>query len=405
MKVLFVLGGFPEVSESFIINQIAGLIAEGVDVKILAYDIGGHKEAYSGLYSSLNLSQKTFYIENNETLPKRIINFIQFFFKNFLKLKLRHFLNLKILYRFQNIVLEDSFDVIHSHYANIAAKFTEEFYGKPFFNNVKKVCTFHGYDAMPSKISSYKNEYKKLFNYFDLFTCNTPYLKGIVQEINNRIRLVELPVGIDLDFLSENLKTKDKSIEVFTILFCGRLVKLKGIYQLIEIAEQLKLQNINNFRIEIIGDGEEFENLKHLIEEKMLNKNIFLLGRKSQKDVFSYMKKSHIFILPGLYDEKTGRAETQGLVVQEAQFFGLPVIVSDAGGTKYGMIDGKTGFVICEDNIKGYVEKIIFFMNNENQRINFGLNGNRYVCENYSNPVLTEKLIGIYNDIKLNKCF
>ena len=60
MKVLFVLGGFPEVSESFIINQIAGLIAEGVDVKILAYDIGGHKEAYSGLYSSLNLSQKTF---------------------------------------------------------------------------------------------------------------------------------------------------------------------------------------------------------------------------------------------------------------------------------------------------------------------------------------------------------
>ena len=32
-------------------------------------------------------------------------------------------------YNINGVVLEDSFDVIHSHYANIAAKFTDEFYG------------------------------------------------------------------------------------------------------------------------------------------------------------------------------------------------------------------------------------------------------------------------------------
>ena len=97
--------------------------------------------------------------------------------------------------------------------------------------------------------------------------------------------------------------------------------------------------------------------------------------------------------MPGIEDEITKRAETQGLVIQEAQAMGLPVLVSDAGGMKYGMIDGKTGFVLPQKDINAFVEKIIYLKDNEEERLKMGRCGVKYVNENFNTTKLTNDLI------------
>ena len=68
---------------------------------------------------------------------------------------------------------------------------------------------------------------------------------------------------------------------------------------------------------------------------------------------------SDIFLLPGITEVSTGRAETQGIVILEAQSMELPVLVSDAGGMKYGVNNNHTGYVIAESCINSFVEKIL----------------------------------------------
>jgi colanic acid/amylovoran biosynthesis glycosyltransferase len=74
----------------------------------------------------------------------------------------------------------------------------------------------------------------------------------------------------------------------------------------------------------------------------------------------------------------------------------LPVIISDAGGMKEGVIDGVTGFVVPENDINGFVEKIELLANDPDLRKRMGEAGRNFVVENYDINKLNEKLMQIY---------
>ncbi len=84
-----------------------------------------------------------------------------------------------------------------------------------------------------------------------------------------------------------NLKETDK-----VITFTGRLIKEKGIYQLINAVNSLKREDLYLF---IAGDGIEYENLK-----KLQNEHIILLGRLNFNEVISLLKETDIFCLPSV---------------------------------------------------------------------------------------------------------
>jgi len=47
MKITFIVGDFPSISESFILNQITGLIGRGHDVEIFAITNPKNKKVHS----------------------------------------------------------------------------------------------------------------------------------------------------------------------------------------------------------------------------------------------------------------------------------------------------------------------------------------------------------------------
>jgi len=47
MKIAFIVGGFPSISETFILNQITGLIGRGHDVEIFAITNPKNKKVHS----------------------------------------------------------------------------------------------------------------------------------------------------------------------------------------------------------------------------------------------------------------------------------------------------------------------------------------------------------------------
>ena len=76
----------------------------------------------------------------------------------------------------------------------------------------------------------------------------------------------------------------------------------------------------------------------------------------------------------------------------------LPVLVSDVGGMKDGLIDGVTGFVLPEKDIDAFVNKVIYLISNNSILTNMGETARNFILKNYENKGLMNKLLKIYNN-------
>ena len=288
------------------------------------------------------------------------------------------------------------FHIIHTHFGLNGEKIAD-LKSQGFLKNTKLVNTFHGYDFRPALIEEWKIRYKHLFEQADLLTYNTPYSRGILEKIApNLSKFIELPVGLDTSYFVKSPIKNHSSSNIFNVLFCGRLVEVKAPDLAIDAMQIIVNEmGIKNVRLTLVGEGPLEKMVKELVKKYNLEDYIELKGSLNQGAVKEEMGKADLFFLPGI-EEPDGRAETQGLVIQEAQAMELPVLVSDTGGMKYGLIDGETGFVLPQKNTKGFAEKIVYLMKNPDLRNKMGKKGREFVVENYDSKVLGAKLENLY---------
>jgi glycosyltransferase involved in cell wall biosynthesis len=207
--------------------------------------------------------------------------------------------------------------------------------------------------------------------------------------------------------LKKYFSTKD-SYSNKNLIFVGRLVQGKGLDLLFNALKDVK----NEFILNIIGDGEEEENLKKLAQKLNIYNKINFLGFKQREDIVKYYKESDVFVFPT-------RLDCFGLVITEAMCAGLPVIVSKYADGAYDLIEeGKNGFIVDPYNSAELKEKIEFLLSNTNiirkmgtkshERVtNFSVeNGAKgffhaieYVKENFSEEGALVNEEGSYNNI------
>lgn len=407
MKIGFVLGTFPTISETFIVNQITDLIDKGHEVSIFAFQQNNCDVIHQKILD-YNLLEKTFYSKDIQiSKSARYFDFLRFLISNrrhvnFYKIaKLFDYskhgkkaLNLRNYTRFKWILDYAPFDIIHVHFGTIAP-YIAEMKTMGYFANTGFVTSFHGCDVSPYLMHTYPKNYEILFQEVDLITANTKYTETLLHQLTTSQKVEILPVGLDTGkFKKMGIKKEDN----FTILFVGRLIELKGSHMAIEILNLLFQKGRQNIKLKIVGEGELKHQLEESIENYDLQEKVELTGALSQERIIELMETADVFLLPGIYD-KTGRAETQGLVIQEAQAMELPVIVSDVGGMKYGLIDGETGFVVKENDIEGFADKIELLIEDEALRTEMGRKGREYVVANFDSKILGLSLGKLYNDL------
>ena len=199
-----------------------------------------------------------------------------------------------------------------------------------------------------------------------LITCPTLDLK---KELNNQNifkhnKIYYLPDAIiSIKELNKKLNipndfqiTKNKRI----ILSVGRLTRQKNFSYLIrEFSDFLKINN--EFILIILGEGEEREKLTLLINEKKLENKVFLLG--FTENVYSYMKKSEIFILSSLWEEV-------GFAMVEASMCNTYIISSDCpNGPKEFLNNGNNGILFKNNVYKSILKSLITYCKLENKKI------------------------------------
>lgn len=149
-------------------------------------------------------------------------------------------------------------------------------------------------------------------------------------------------------YLSESTKNWRQitgiSEDTKIITFTGRLIREKGILQLIDSVKAL--QDKYNVALLVAGDGPLYEDLS-----KQQYSNIFLLGRLDQKDVMSLLKQSDFFCLP---------SDSEGFPtsVLEAIICKCYVITAPYGGAKEIVSSEEYGYVMQDNTLETIISTL-----------------------------------------------
>ncbi len=201
--------------------------------------------------------------------------------------------------------------------------------------------------------------WKKTEKRIKFITCPTKDLQSdlILKKIFSKEKLKFLPDAI-LNSKHLILSKKDHNIDPNfkstkkNILSVGRLTKQKNFSYLIDEFKKFSISN-NDFCLYIIGEGEERKNLENQIKKNELQDKVHLLGHK--KNVFSYMKKSEIFILSSLWEEV-------GFAMVEAAINNCYLICSDCpNGPSEFLNYGKNGILFKNNVTNNLYDKLIYF--------------------------------------------
>lgn len=164
---------------------------------------------------------------------------------------------------------------------------------------------------------------KKKNKYFDEYVGVS---KGVIQPFKDlnklkNIKYTIIPNLIDTNEIFEKSKEKcELKVNKNQYNFCslGRVCVQKGFDILLEYIKELK-EYRKDFHFYLIGDGEEMNHLKQIVNDYNLDEYVTFLGL--QKNPFKYMKLMDGFIL-------TSRYEGQGMVLWEAKALGLEIFMT-----------------------------------------------------------------------------
>lgn len=195
--------------------------------------------------------------------------------------------------------------------------------------------------------------------------------KGIVK---SNIKVIP---GSGVNLEQYKLEEYPEDDGVIRFLYIGRIMKAKGIDELLAAAKQIK-RRYSNIEFHVVGFCEEgyFEQLSEL------NSIGTIQFHGKQNDVHKFIKRSHATILPS-YHEGTSN------VLLESASSGRPVLASNVAGCKETFDEGISGLSFEAKNVDSLVSTIARFIElpYENKK-EMGLMGRKKMEKKYDRSII-----------------
>ena len=277
------------------------------------------------------------------------------------------YLNIKTLFLkyFKNIV---AIRKINSDYIITTRDFHNILVGMFAKKEVIKIATEHNHH---NNEINYITKIVKSVKKFDYFVLVSNELKQFYSP------LVKPTVCKHIPNVIEKSSEKPNKLGNFNLISIGRIEKVKGFDDLILIMEQLVKIN-KKYHLDLIGDGTEFENIKKLINEKKLEKNITMHGFLSHEQINKVIKDESLYVM-------TSHSESFGIVLIEAMSYGIPCVAFDSASGGVEVIKDKK-LIIKDRKIKKMVKTIDELLNDKKRLKQLGKNvfneSNNYLSSN-----------------------
>lgn len=401
MKIAFILNSFPEISEKFLLNHIIGLIEAGYEVDLYP----AHRprtEKRHDIYDRYQVGDHVRYVDVPRSFIARgllaPIKFARLFLHSpkmaLDALNTRDYRsvakNLKLLF-FGNALVGKRYDIIHCHFGVnglIGA------YLKRAGCCSALVTAFHGSDINSYPRRHGTDVYRIVYAESDAITSNTNFTKGKI--VANGCPPEKIVISPEPLIASEYADLKREE-ERHSLLTVGRLEEKKGHRYALEAVAKLSAE-FPDLHYYVAGGGSLEAELKAQAEALGISTRVKFLGLLTGSEVKKLYGRCSVFTLPSV-TASNGDMEGQGLVIQEAQICGAPVVTTQHNGIPDGLIDGETGFLVPEKDVEALADRIARLFRDDETRTRMGARGVAFVRGKYDIGVVTRELGKVYDEI------
>lgn len=181
------------------------------------------------------------------------------------------------------------------------------------------------------------------------------------------------------------------SLDTRKVIAVGRYTHQKGFERLIEAWNKVCRQYLD-WHLDIIGDGEEREQLQTLIDGYGIGDSITLCPPTTDMD--AVYRGAAIVAMSSRY-------EGLPMILLEAQAYGLPIVsFACQCGPADVVTDGIDGFLVPEGDCDALAQKLATLMQDDAMRQRMGAAA-RIASERYAEEVIMKKWVSLFKGLKV----
>tara|TARA_B110000093_G_scaffold181478_1_gene225664 strand:- start:85 stop:1326 length:1242 start_codon:yes stop_codon:yes gene_type:complete len=180
----------------------------------------------------------------------------------------------------------------------------------------------------------------------------------INRKFKNKISIFPA-IGISVD--SPKNRIHNESNSPIRLLYVGHFIYWKGVQICLDALQLIDEKGVD-FKLTLVGKGDEEEILKNKIKNKKLEAHVEWINWIPQNELTEVYTQNDLFLFPSLHD-------SGGMVVLEAMSLGLPIVCFDIGGPGY-FVNEQVGSKITvlsktyDEVVADYADEIIKLSNN-----------------------------------------
>jgi colanic acid/amylovoran biosynthesis glycosyltransferase len=397
MKIAYVMSRFPLLSETFILREM-------IEVENIGYEVA--------LYPLICQDQPIVHDEAKQWIPRA--RCIPFFSAAILLENLRVFITkpatyislliqviwhnrssldflTKGLFLFPKAVYAaklmkfDGIEHIHAHYAThpaLKAWIIHQLTG------ITYSITIHSHDIYDCHAMLQPKLRDAVF-LAPISEYNIRYLADLLGEwVREKCHVVHC--GIDPSKYAPKPRMTGSG-DVFQILQIGTMHWKKAQVHLIQTAAILRDRGVP-FQLNIIGEGEERQNIEAEIQKYNLNRHVQLLGAKTQDEVVQILPVADCYI-------QSSVSEGIPVAIMEAMACELPVVSTNITGIPELVLDGKTGILVEPADTQGMADALQSLYENPATRREMGKKGRDWVLREFTLTGNAEKLTALFETV------
>ncbi|MHB8295185.1 MAG: glycosyltransferase [Acidimicrobiales bacterium] len=435
--VAYLTKRFPRLSETFILDEIVGLEAAGVPLRL--YALAHPAEARTQTAVAQVASPVTYlhpvghgFSSNASHVlrlcaahlailrgsPRRYVGVVLYIARKRRHVStVRHFLEAGLL---ASLLEADGATHLHAAFAHgpaSVAHFVHLLTGVPFsFAGHAKDLYTSAPDLLARKIAACEF----------VLACSesaASYLRGVAAECRDpatrdkllaRDRIILLRHGVDTErFRPPALacapgpapgpagatasRSDPASTRATRLLLVGRLVPKKGHAVLLEACAKLAAEGVD-LRCDLVGGGELAEELKRLADRLGLSANITFHGAKLQDELPELFANADIFVQPSVVVEGGDRDGIPNALL-EAMATGLPVVATTVGGIPEVVEDARTGLLVAPGDVDALAGALRRLSRDEGLRVELGAAARAYTSANLDRSQAARRVASLFTAV------
>jgi glycogen(starch) synthase len=270
---------------------------------------------------------------------------------------------------------------------------------------VPSVATFHGTDVTTVPVERPGSEgwrgppghpYEAMFGELRTAFAVSEFIAGLLRGLGYEGEIEIVPAGVHLDRLP--FRGEEPPPDDPLLMYVGRINRQKGLDVLLRALPAVRAAH-PRARLEVLGGGESREEFERLAGELGLGQAVTFLGPLPRReDVLEALQRAHVQVMPSRA-MPDGAAEGSPVVPKESQAVGVPLVTTDAGGTRETVPPEHRGELAPPDDPDALAAAVIRLLDDHDLRAERARRARAWVEEQFDARAIARRTVAIYERI------